>query len=106
MLQAALDYLERQREQNNGEFAEIYDDLAGHYQHQLASLGGDGHEETYEIYSRFLEISRDLLGVEREKIISLRDEGRISDEVLRRLETELDLNETRLLLASSGQADE
>jgi hypothetical protein len=26
--------------------------------------------------------------------------------VLRRLETELDLNEARLLLASSGQADE
>jgi monovalent cation/hydrogen antiporter len=106
MLQAALDYLERQREKNNDEFAEIYDDLVGHYQHQLASLGGDGHDETSEIYSRFLEVSRDLLGVEREKIISLRDEGRISDEVLRRLETELDLNEARLLLASSGQADE
>ncbi len=65
-----------------------------------------GTKKRHEIYSRFLEISRDLLGVEREKIISLRDEGRISDEVLRRLETELDLNETRLLLASSGQADE
>jgi len=72
----------------------------------FASLAGDGHEETSEIYSRFLSISRDLLGVEREKIISLRDEGSISDEVLRRLETELDLNETRLLLAASGQADD
>lgn len=106
MIQAALDYLNREREKSGDGLAEIYDDLAGHYQHQLASLGDDGHQETSEIYSRFLEISRDLLGVEREKIISLRDEGRISDEVMRRLQTELDLNETRLLLAASGQADE
>ena len=44
--------------------------------------------------------------MEREKIIALRDQGRISDEVLRRLETELDLNETRLNLAAMGQTDD
>jgi len=107
MVQAALDHLQRRREEDHADLAEIYDDLAGHYQHQLASLGGeDGREETSDLYSHFLEISRDLLGVERAKIISLRDQGRISDEVLRRLETELDLNETRLLLAASGHADD
>ena len=107
MIQAALDHLESCRKDGDPEFDEIYDDLAGHYHHQLASLGGkDGDEERPDVYGRFLEVSRDLLGVEREKIISLRDQGRISDEVLRRLETELDLNESRLQLAASGQADE
>jgi len=107
MLQAALEHLQRRREEGNADLAEIYDDIAGHYQHQLATLSGeDGHEEASETYLHFLGISRELLSVEREKIINLRDQGRISDEVLRRLETELDLNETRLNLAAMGQADD
>jgi hypothetical protein len=38
------------------------------------------------------------LRVERETAIRLRDESRINDEVLRRVERELDLTESRLLL--------
>jgi monovalent cation/hydrogen antiporter len=107
MVQAALDHLEHARETDNGELAEIYEDLAGHYQHQLDSLPSEYRgAEISRLYSRFLDISRDLLSVEREKIIALRNQGRISDEVLRRLETELDLNETRLLLAASGHNDD
>jgi CPA1 family monovalent cation:H+ antiporter len=107
MLQAALEHLQRRREEGNADLADIYDDIAGHYQHQLATLSGeDGHEEASEMYQHFLGISRELLSVEREKIINLRDQGRISDEVLRRLETDLDLNETRLNLAAMGQADD
>ncbi len=107
MVQAALEHLRQRREEANPDLAEIYDDLAGHYQHQLATLrGADGHEEASDIYVQFLGISREVLGVEREKIIALRDQGRISDEVLRRLETELDLNETRLNLAAMGQTDD
>ena len=33
--------------------------------------------------------------MERETVIRLRDEGRINDEVLRRIERELDLSESR-----------
>ena len=107
MLQAALEHLRRRREESNADLADIYDDLAGHYQHQLAILSGeDGHEEASDMYLHFLGISREVLGVEREKVITLRDQGRISDEVLRRLQTELDLNETRLNLAAMGQADD
>jgi monovalent cation/hydrogen antiporter len=110
MLQAAVDHLNDCRTRDNGEYDEIYDDLAGHYQHQLDSLtieeGEEAREEqVVDVYARFLDVSRDLLTVERAKIISLRDQGRISDDVLRRLETELDLNETRLLIAASGQSD-
>ena len=38
----------------------------------------------------------ETLRIERETLIGLRDEGRINDDVLRRLEHELDLNESRL----------
>ncbi len=119
MVRAALDYLEAacagegdQSEQADGHsMAEIYEDLASHYHHQLASLiaehdaGHDGSSR-HGHYAKFLEVSREVLAVEREKIISLRDQGRISDEVLRRLQTELDLSETRLLLAGSGEGEE
>lgn len=119
MVRAALDYLEaacaqggEQSEETDGHsMAEIYEDLASHYHHQLASLiaehdaGHDGSSRRGH-YAKFLEVSREVLAVEREKIISLRDQGRISDEVLRRLQTELDLSETRLLLAGSGEGEE
>jgi len=45
-------------------------------------------------------LSRDLLRVERQTAVRLRNEGRINDELLRDLERELDLSETRFL--SSG----
>jgi hypothetical protein len=37
-----------------------------------------------------------LLAAEREAIVSLRDEGAISPEVMRRIERDLDLEESRI----------
>jgi hypothetical protein len=48
-----------------------------------------------EAYAKFLEVSLELLRVERETAVSLRNSGRINDEVLRQLLQELDLSETR-----------
>jgi monovalent cation/hydrogen antiporter len=39
---------------------------------------------------------RELLAAEREAILSLRDEGKISPEVMRRIERDLDVQESRL----------
>jgi monovalent cation/hydrogen antiporter len=46
----------------------------------------------------FHRIQQELVGKERQLVISLRNEGKISDEALRKIEYELDLEETRLLL--------
>ena len=46
----------------------------------------------------FHRIQQELLDKERRFIISMRNDGKISVEVLRRLEYELDLEETRLIL--------
>lgn len=51
-----------------------------------------------KMISEFHTIQQELLEKERKQVIHLRNEGKISDEVLRKIEYELDLEETRLLL--------
>lgn len=46
----------------------------------------------------FLQIQQELLNTERRMVIDMKKEGKISAEVLRRIEYELDLEETRLIL--------
>ncbi|HKH58435.1 MAG TPA: hypothetical protein VKA20_07865, partial [Rubrobacter sp.] len=53
----------------------------------------DGYEERSLAYQRF---RRELLGAERAELLRLRSEGHISDEVRRRVERDLDLEEARL----------
>jgi monovalent cation/hydrogen antiporter len=96
ILEAALAYLDESRRKDTGEFAGIYDDLAGHYRHRLTDVVGkeDGESEIGpEHHERLSRISRDLLRLERQTAVRLRNEGRINDETLRQLERELDLRE-------------
>ena len=56
--------------------------------------GDDGAiEERSQAYQR---LRRELLEAERGAIVSLRDEGRISDEVMHNVERDLDLEDQRL----------
>jgi CPA1 family monovalent cation:H+ antiporter len=61
----------------------------------------DGHGASkIEVYQTLSRAARSAVQVERQTIIQLRDEWRISDDVLRRLERELDLEETKFELNS------
>jgi len=104
--QAALQHLEQVRDTHGAQFAEVYDDLAQHYQRRMATLAEGVElrelEESTGAHRRFIEVSRDLLRVERELALRLRNERRISDELLRQLEYELDLGEAQLLAKSQG----
>ena len=96
MLEAAVAHLRDARARDAG-WADVYSDLINHYEQRLATVahGPDrGHDAMK--YNRYVELSLEALRVERGAAIALRDEGRISDEVLRRIERELDLAETRL----------
>jgi monovalent cation/hydrogen antiporter len=107
-LEAALTRLETIRGRDPQSLA-VYDDLARHYRHRLAAIGGDGdpQERAYAgRYAQYLHLSRSLLNVERETALRLRDEGRITDEVLREMEQELDLSETQMAAAISFQRSE
>jgi CPA1 family monovalent cation:H+ antiporter len=75
------------------------------YHHRARRLRGhatgevDGHEEHISAADR--RLARELLAVEREELLRLRDTGAISDAVMRRVQRELDLEE--LLLGGSGR---
>lgn len=99
VLEASLRYLESRQQSDMPVFGDLYDDLKQHYRYRLASLGGspsDRDEPASEQHTRYLALSLELLAKERETILQLRDEHRIDDEVLRKIEHELDLSETRL----------
>jgi CPA1 family monovalent cation:H+ antiporter len=76
--------------------------LAKHYAHRLAGVAAPQSKDSdsaAEPYVRYLELSLDLLKVERQTALGLRNEGRIPDEVSREMEHEFDLNEIRLRVA-------
>jgi len=97
VLEAALTYMEEARRNDGSDSDEIYDDLVGHYQQKLFALTRAGEEEPIgyrpEDHKQYFRISQQVLSAEREALARLRDEGRISDAVLRDLEYELDLRE-------------
>jgi monovalent cation/hydrogen antiporter len=103
MLEAALAHLKnRDRTNDAAESAGLYDDMEKHYAHRLANLNnqnGDSDDPASELYEQYLGLSQELLDTERKTAVALRDEGRINDEVLRLLEHELDLSESRLTTA-------
>ncbi len=54
---------------------------------------GDGFEHRSRKYQK---VVRAVLAAQRQAVVALRDEGRISNEVMHRIERELDLEEARL----------
>ncbi|WP_353063251.1 Na+/H+ antiporter [Tunturibacter psychrotolerans] len=99
VLRAAVHHLEEARKHDRHGDEHLYDDLIHRYRHKLAAVGGgeDGDLETIDTESitRSRSILEDALQTERRTLISLRDSGRIGDDVLRTMERELDLAETR-----------
>jgi len=71
-------------------------DLFDYRRRRFAAFAdGDGreYEERTDAYRRLMY---ELFDAQREALIELRNEGAISDEVRRKVERELDLEETRL----------
>jgi len=96
ILEAALARLAQLREKSEDRFSLVYADLEGHYRQRLtAATGLDDKEnkESNEHHRKLGKLQRELLHVERQTAIRLRNEGKISDAVLRQLEHELDLRE-------------
>jgi monovalent cation/hydrogen antiporter len=72
---------------------EMYRHRFGHVDHQRHPASANGEDRDL-IEHR--EIRRTIIGSEREALVRLHTEGEISDEVLRNLERELDLEEQRM----------
>src|SRR6185503_7882108 len=104
ILEAALRRLEKIRDRDAQRFADVYDDVAQHYSTRLRALTGEGSDEhgtTADHAQKFDDVSRDLMTLEREIAVDLRQKGRISDDVLRRILHELDLTDARRAAAET-----
>ena len=98
ILESALSYLGEARERDPDHYG-IYDDLAQHTRHHLTTLSQDGdvgEDTNLGEYSRYVDISREVIRNKRSTAVRLRNEGKIDDALLRQIERELDLNELRL----------
>jgi Na+/H+ antiporter len=95
--QAALSHLEDAVARDRDQFSEVYEDLSRHYHHRLLSLKVNTDPNEVTDHGRHVALSLEALRVERETAVRLRNEGRINDSVLRRIERELDLNESILV---------
>ena len=63
----------------------------------VAVLGGEKAPDVLqEQRMRFSDVRRDLIKAERSAVLGLRNEGRISQDVQRQIERDLDLEEARL----------
>jgi monovalent cation/hydrogen antiporter len=95
--QAAISHLESASARDRSQFSELYEDLSRHYRHRLLSLKVNTSPGEVTDHERHIGLSLETLRVERETAVRLRNEGRINDSVLRRIERELDLNESILV---------
>jgi CPA1 family monovalent cation:H+ antiporter len=103
--QSALDRLEEVEAEFDGEVPEAVVRLRELYRTRFrmcqdALVGAqDERRRVREARYRYGNLRRELIGVEREALLSLRNEGRLRPEVLRPIERELDLEEARLSAA-------
>jgi monovalent cation/hydrogen antiporter len=108
VLDAAMEHLEKHRREQRLPFTDVYDDLLQHYTARRALItgeeGGDEHGSQADHSLAHSDLARELLRIEREAAIRLRDEKRISDDVLRQLQQEADLSELRLHAESNARA--
>ena len=99
VLGAAIHYLEEGRGKDGAGAEHLYDDVMHRYRHRLAAVSAgtetsaDGLDG--ESYLQLRAILEGALQAERRTLITLRDRGSISDDVLRSMERELDLAESR-----------
>ncbi len=77
---------------------ELVEQLKARYDHEASHIGprsGDERDDAQQEEIDHLEIRAAVVAAQREAVISLRDDGVISDDVLRRIERDLDLEAIR-----------
>jgi CPA1 family monovalent cation:H+ antiporter len=96
---AALDQLDRLeqegwvREETLDRMRALYDYRTRRFAARAGKVEDDGYEDRSQAYQRAV---RSVLDAQRETLVQMRREGAISNEVMHRVERELDLEDTRL----------
>lgn len=101
ILKTVLDYLKILESKAKDEYVPIYHDFAHHYRDRLALMNTADdpadRQRDLALARYYRNLSRELREVERKAALEMRNENRINDELLRRLERELDLADARFL---------
>lgn len=103
ILRAALERLQQERAKEGDDFSDVYDNLLRLYQMKIEKFSSDSEPETVlarQRTAKHAHLLREMLKVERRTAVQLRNAGEINDELLRRLERELDLSEERLTVGT------
>ncbi len=101
LLHEAMVHLDRSRAKDKASSA-LYEELSTLYQHRMNQLPAHRPGRPLRIWdsARRRDVMLSALQVERTALIRMRDEGEIDDEVLRTLQRELDLTESRAYTGS------
>jgi CPA1 family monovalent cation:H+ antiporter len=94
-----LDELEREERISPERLRRMRELYRARFRRCMAVIGGDGDEAraaSREPIERYSELRRELIGVERDAILGLRNEGRLKPDVMREIQRDLDLEEARL----------
>jgi CPA1 family monovalent cation:H+ antiporter len=94
--EVALDRLDALDPEADGVPAELVERLRERYRARLAHLDSQGEDGRPDGTRAYTELVHDLLGAQREELRRLRQQGRVTPEVARRLHHDLDLEEARL----------
>jgi monovalent cation/hydrogen antiporter len=101
MAQAALAYLEQARENDKPEANAVYEELIRFQRRRLDLLNEQPMDGAYsrEEFSRFRDVSAQVRSVQRAALLHMRNENYINDEVMRKLEREIDIVEARFAVS-------
>ncbi|MEY2516847.1 MAG: monovalent cation/hydrogen antiporter [bacterium] len=94
-----LDELEREERITDERLRRMRELYRARFRRCMAIIGDDGDEAraaSREPVERYSELRRELIGVERDAILGLRNEGRLKPDVMREIQRDLDLEEARL----------
>jgi Na+/H+ antiporter len=98
ILNTVLQYLEDLTRQAKSEHTPIYEDMIRHYRARATLIEARGEKKPREevAVARYARnLTQELRALERSTAVSLRNEDKINDELLRTIERELDLIEAR-----------
>jgi Na+/H+ antiporter len=95
-----LDELEREGRINQERLRRMRELYRGRFRRCMAVIGGDGDEArkeaAHDTIERYSALRRELIGVERDAILGLRNDGRLPQDTMRLIQRDLDLEEARL----------
>jgi monovalent cation/hydrogen antiporter len=100
MLRGALDYLEAIESDGSRPDEAVWLDVMQHYKDRYAMVDGQkaaGEDPSRGQWSQMYDLNNRVRAAERAALLKMRYEDRMSDHVLRKLERELDLLDTRFM---------